>query len=64
MILILQCECIISKKEKKKKEDSATYSKISAISWKYYKNKPNDNITHSESLQPKEKIKRSTPCWC
>ena len=50
MILILQCECIISKKEKKKKENSATYSKTSTILWKYYKNKPNGNITHSESL--------------
>ena len=42
-------------------EYSDNYSKTSGSLWQYYKDNPNDNITQSESLKSKIKIKGKTP---
>ena len=42
-------------------EYSDNYSKTSGSLWQYYKDDPNDNITHSESFKSKRKITDKTP---
>ena len=42
-------------------EYSDNYSKTSGSLWQYYKDDPNDNITHSESIKSKIKITGKTP---
>ena len=41
-------------------EYSDNYSKTSASLWQYYRDKPNDNLTYSESLKSKIKITGNT----
>ena len=42
-------------------EYSDNYSKASGSLWQYYKHKPNDNLTDSESFKSKIKITGNTP---
>ena len=45
-------------------EYSDNYSKTSGSLWQYYKDKPNDKLTDSESFKSKIKITRNTPNDC
>ena len=42
-------------------EYSDNYSETFRSLWQYYKNKPNDNLTDSESFKSKVKITGKTP---
>ena len=42
-------------------EPSNNYSKTSGSLWQFYRDKPNDNLTASESFKSKIKITGKTP---
>ena len=42
-------------------EYSDTYSKTSGSLWQYYRDKPNNNLTDSESFKSKVKATGNTP---
>ena len=42
-------------------ESSNNYSKTSGSLWQFYRDKPNDNLTDSESFKSKIKITGKTP---
>ena len=43
-------------------EYSNNYKKTSGTLWKYYRDKPNDDIANSEQFRSKIKITETLPC--